>query len=616
MNRYGLLCRCIYEDHQITQRELAKKMNISLGTANGLVKQCLDSGLIEMTDDGHYILLKKGGELLEQFRVDGALIIAAGFGSRFVPLTFETPKGLLEVFGERMIERQIKQLHEVGIHNITIVVGYLKEKFDYLIDKYDVKLLYNNEYSTKNTLTTLYHAREILRGRNMYLLSSDNWMRKNMFHTFECGAWYSAVHTDDETSEWSLNLNKKNLIQDVQIGGHNCWFMYGPVFMSAQWLEQFLPVLEEYYHLPGTEPFYWEHVYKELLDGTAMKRLIDGGIKQINGIPVHNLDHRLFDMYANLQSNTNVYEFENLEELRQFDTRYQTRSDNEAMELIAKVFQIPESEIHDIRCLKAGMTNKSFLFQVNNKHYICRIPGPGTELLINRKEEKAVYDTVMPLNITEHIIYFNGDTGYKIAEYYEGARNADAANWDDMKKCMNILKRLHNSGLTVSHHFNMRERIQFYENLCYSHNGIPFEDYQEVRGWMAELLDRLDALNRPELLSHLDGNVDNFLFLPDDTIRLIDWEYAGMCDPLVDIAMAAIYSYYNETDVDRLIETYLDRAPSAEERLAVYSYVALGGFLWSLWAVYKSAIGEEFGEYTLIMYRYAKTYYRKILRNL
>ena len=140
MDKYALLCRCIYEDNQITQREVAKKMNISLGTANGLVKQCLDSGLIEMAEDGHYILLKKGEELLEQYRVDGALIIAAGFGSRFVPLTFETPKGLLEVFGERMIERQIKQLHEVGIYDITIVVGYLKEKFDYLIDKYDVKL--------------------------------------------------------------------------------------------------------------------------------------------------------------------------------------------------------------------------------------------------------------------------------------------------------------------------------------------------------------------------------------------------------------------------------------------------------------------------------------------
>lgn len=97
----------------------------------------------------YLILLEKGKELLKPYKVDGALIIAAGFGSRFVPLTFETPKGLLEVFGERMIERQIKQLHEVGIHDITIAVGYLKEKFEYLIDKYDVKLLYNPEYSCK-----------------------------------------------------------------------------------------------------------------------------------------------------------------------------------------------------------------------------------------------------------------------------------------------------------------------------------------------------------------------------------------------------------------------------------------------------------------------------------
>lgn len=615
MNRYALLCRCIYEDQQLTQREFAKKSNVSLGTANSLVKECLEKELIAMTDDGHYTLLTRGRELLEQFRVDGALMIAAGFGSRFVPLTYETPKGLLEVFGERMIERQIKQLHEAGIYNITIVVGYLKEKFDYLIDKYDVKLLYNSEYSSKNTLTTLYHAREVLRGRNMYLLSSDNWMRENMFHTFECGPWYSAIHTEEETSEWCLIINKKGLIRQVSVGGRNSWFMYGPVFMTAQWLEQYLPVLEEYYHLPGTEQFYWEHVYKELLDGTAVKRLSESGIRQVGDIPVHKLDPHLYDMYANLQSETNVYEFENLEELRRFDERYQTRSDNKAMELISEVFQVEESRIHDIRCLKSGMTNKSFLFQVEDKHYICRIPGPGTEQLINRKQEKEVYDTVKLLGLTEKIVYFNGDSGYKIAEYYEGARNADAGNWKDMEKCMDILNRLHNSGLTVGHRFNIRERINFYEKLCLNQNGIPFEDYKEVRDQMAELLNRLDAANRPERLSHLDGNVDNFLFLTDGNIRLIDWEYAGMCDPLIDISMAAIYSYYNEQDVDRLMETYLKHIPTDEERFVVYAYIALGGFLWSLWAVYKSAIGEEFGEYTLIMYRYAKTYYRKILRN-
>ncbi|MEG0687921.1 MAG: choline/ethanolamine kinase family protein, partial [Hungatella sp.] len=267
-------------------------------------------------------------------------------------------------------------------------------------------------------------------------------------------------------------------------------------------------------------------------------------------------------------------------------------------------------------CLKAGMTNKSFLFRIRDRHYICRIPGPGTELLINRKQEQAVYEMVKPLDITEHILYFNGDTGYKIAEFYEGARNSDAGNPEDVTSCMQVLKQLHRAHLTIGHRFDMRERIGFYEKLCRSHGNLLFEDYEEVRGWMQELLDYLDKLGRPEYLSHIDSVADNFLFLPDGRIRLIDWEYAGMCDPLIDVAMCAIYSYYDEDEVERLMQIYLERTPTQEERLVMDAYIALGGFLWSLWAVYKASLGEEFGEYTIIMYRYAKTYYRKFLQNL
>ena len=157
MDRHGLVCRAVLEQPDITQRELAGKLDVSLGTANGLIKDCLAKGYIgeksSQKGKARWRLRAEGQKLLDQYRVDGALIIAAGFGSRFVPLTFEMPKGLLEVFGERMIERQIKQLHEVGIRNITIAVGYLKEKFEYLIDKYGVELLYNPEYTSKNTLT-------------------------------------------------------------------------------------------------------------------------------------------------------------------------------------------------------------------------------------------------------------------------------------------------------------------------------------------------------------------------------------------------------------------------------------------------------------------------------
>ena len=146
-----------------------------------------------------------------------------------------------------------------------------------------------------------------------------------------------------------------------------------------------------------------------------------------------------------------------LEELRLFDERYQNHSDNAAMDLVSRVFKVPESHITDIRCLKAGMTNKSFLFRVDGAHCICRIPGPGTELLINRREEKEVYDTVASLGITEEVLYMNPDTGYKIARYYENARNAAADNWKDMEICMGIVRKLHQSGLTVDHSFDIRE---------------------------------------------------------------------------------------------------------------------------------------------------------------
>ena len=233
MDRHGLVCRTVLEQPDITQREMAQKLKVSLGTANGLIKECIGMGYIAERGDGAagsgWELTGEGKRLLKGYKVDGALIIAAGFGSRFVPLTFETPKGLLEVFGERMIERQIGQLHEAGVTDITIAVGYLKEKFEYLIDKYDVKLLYNPEYPDKNTLATIHRSRKVLEGRNMYVLSSDNWMRENMFHAYECGAWYSAAYQHGETKEWCLSFNKRGRITDVTSG--SC--MDRPIFPGS-----------------------------------------------------------------------------------------------------------------------------------------------------------------------------------------------------------------------------------------------------------------------------------------------------------------------------------------------------------------------------------------------
>ena len=386
MNRQVLLLRGIIENKNITQRGLVKTTGLALGSVNKLIRKSIEEGLIEAGEklaqhrSDSYRLTEKGMSFMKPYRVDAAVIMAAGFGSRFVPLSFETPKGLLKVFDEPMVERQIKQLHEAGISDITVIVGYMKEKFEYLTDKYGCRLIYNPDFETKNNISSIYYARQALKGKNAYILSSDNWIRENMYHGFEGGAWYSAVHFEGETSEWVLVTDKKGRITDTYPGGRDCNCMMGPAYFSRDFSDSFLPVLERYYKMPGSSDYYWENVLMDMLNGTAYKRL-----NAFYGrIPELELCSKL-EMSINLQPKDNVYEFENLEELRLFDKKYVNDSGSEAMQLVSRVLKVPESEIQNIRRLKAGMTNNSWLFTVNEESYICRIPGKGTEKLPTRQ---------------------------------------------------------------------------------------------------------------------------------------------------------------------------------------------------------------------------------------
>ena len=622
-NHYVILLRTLLEKPESTQRELAKQADVSLGKLNQEITACCELGYLSRsseTEGGRgrnvaFTVTEKGREMLAGYRVDSALILASGFGSRFVPLTYETPKGLLPVFGERMIERQIRQLHEAGITDITLMVGYLKEKFDYLIDKFGVKLIYNPEFSCKNTLATMYHAREVLQGKNCYILSSDNWMRENMYHHYEPYAWYAASFMPGPTREWAMQFGKNGVLKDVHVGGEDDWCMYGPVYFTREFSEKLLPLIEAYYRMPGTEQFYWEDVL----------------IRNLKTLP---------PMHVNRQPAEQIYEFENLEELRQFDPSYLENSGSEAMALVSRVLEVPESDIVEIRCLKAGMTNKSWLFRVRESaeslrrghSFICRIPGPGTGKLINRKQEAAVYRAVQPLGITEELIYFDPESGYKISRYYAGARNADFSKPAERKSCMAMLKKLHNSGVQLGHAFDIRERLGYYESLCRAGgHEISFEDYPEIREKAGAVLRWLEGLNRPRTICHIDAVKDNFIFT-EEGLKMIDWEYCGMADPLIDIAMAAIYSYMSYEEARELLADYL-AAPCTEEEgnavgagiadggegidllnLIVTAYMGLGGLLWALWCDYKISLGESFGDYTLRMYRYFKDSYQ-ILHN-
>jgi CTP:phosphocholine cytidylyltransferase-like protein/thiamine kinase-like enzyme len=515
------------------------------------------------------------------YKVDNAIILAAGFGSRFVPITYELPKGLVSVKGEPMLERQIKQLKEKGISEIIIVVGYLKEKFDYLIDKYNVKLVFNPEYAVKNNIASLYYVRDSL--KNSYILYADNWIKENIFNSSEEKSWYSCVYKEGPTSEWCVETDKTGRITNVTIGGHDSWVMYGPVFFTQPFSGSFAKKIEEYYKMPGKENYMWENVFIDEL--------------------------RHFDLYINKQDGNNVYEFETIEELRRFDQDYYDKTPNVLLKTIENVFNVKENEIVDIKNLKAGMTNRSFVFSINNKPYIFRLPGEGTDKLINRKQERAVYTAIKNLGVSDEVIYFDENTGYKITEYYKGARNTDAKNREDIEISMEVLRKFHQCGLKVGHSFDIESEISRYITLSNERNAIRYSDNEETYGKMKDLIALVKKMNVPQVLCHIDSNPDNYIRLADGSLRIIDWEYSGMCDPLMDISMYSIYSYYSKSEMDELLKMYLQREPDKDETTRLYIYAALGGYLWAIWTEYKQSFGVEFGDYGMKMYRYAKDFY-------
>ena len=136
---------------------------------------------------------------------------------------------------------------------------------------------------------------------------------------------------------------------------------------------------------------------------------------------------------------------------------------------------------------------------------------------------------------------------------------------------------------------------------------------------MLELEAYLEAQPKVWTLTHIDAVPDNFLFVEKNggtEIRLIDWEYAGMQDPHVDVAMFCIYALYNKRQVDHLIAAYFTEGCNESIRIKIYCYIATCGLLWSNWCEYKRNLGVEFGEYSLRQYRYAKDYYRIVQKEL
>lgn len=277
------------------------------------------------------------------YNVDNAIIMAAGVSSRFAPLSYEKPKALITVNGEVLIERQIRQLREVGINEIVVVVGYKKEQFYYLKEKFGVIIVENPEYNTRNNNASIYVAQKYI--HNSYICSADNYFTQNPFTKMVEESFYSVVYSNGKTDEWCVDIDNNEYITGVKIGGENSWYMLGHVFWSDSFSEKFLGILNDEYNLPQTKNLLWESIYINHIDELKMK------VKKYD------------DNY--------IFEFDTLDELRNFDKSYINDTKSKILKKIAKQNNCIEKDIVDVSVIKdeKGINAIGFQYKINNEKY-------------------------------------------------------------------------------------------------------------------------------------------------------------------------------------------------------------------------------------------------------
>ncbi len=169
--------------------------------------------------------------------------------------------------------------------------------------------------------------------------------------------------------------------------------------------------------------------------------------------------------------------------------------------------------------------------------------------------------------------------------------------------------------MKVEHDFNLFDQIDRYESL--RGKTSIYRDYEQTKQKVLALKPFIESHIEQRVLTHIDAVPDNFLFVNIDgkeEIKLIDWEYAGMQDPHVDIAMFCIYAMYDDNQVDRTIDYYFENSCPIDVHIKIYCYIAVCGLLWSNWCEYKRSLGVDFGEYSLAQFRFAKIYSDKAMK--
>lgn len=514
-----------------------------------------------------------------------AIILAAGKSNRFAPFTYEKPKGLFRVKGEILIERQIEQLREAGIKEIYVVVGYMKEKFFYLEQKYPgLKLIVNNEFGKKGNLYTVYIAREYL--KDTFICCADHYFLSNPF-TYENTnnhSWRACTYITGKFREFAVTVSDAGVITETSIGGHDSLAQVGCAYMNEAFSSRFRDFMEDEINDFGVASMFWEEFY---------------------GRHMHQLT-----FFCREFEPGQILEFESVDDLRAFDSEFLLNVDSEIIENITKTLHCIPNDIGNIAVINAGLTNVSFGFDVDGVRYVYRHPGGTAGNLINRQAELFAQFAAKDIGIDRSIIDMTIE-GWKISYFVKNARNCDfEANEAQLIRGMEMLHQLHTVDVPVSAGVKVFDDVEEAKKLMEIASATKGHLTKEFAP-LIKKIDRLYSVIKEDaqrlgyglVLCHNDTYEPNYLYDDSGEMFLIDWEYAGMNYAANDICCILCRYDWTDEQIARYLHYYIGRELSEDEKRFYYGFIPISAFYWFGWGLYKGSVGDDDSFFFLPAYR-------------
>lgn len=517
---------------------------------------------------------------MEPCKVNNAIILAAGGAAKSSKSFYSLPKGLYVKNGEPLIERQIRQLQEAGITDITVVLGYRQELYLYLEKKFGVKLS-NTPAIEKGNVVTLNAVKDRL--SRTYICNCDNYFVENPFSLYEYSAFHSTVNKKDCIKEVQVRTNRSGRIVSsfTARGPGECF--YGHAFCDEKFSRRLVEYLDEDLDVFRVDMMFWEEL--------AIRHIED------------------LDWFVRRYSTDFLYEFDTISEIQSVETLFINDVSNKMTDRICKVLDCRPEDVHDVVILDKGMTNINLTFMVGDEKYMFRYPGESSWELTSKRREVISQNLATRLGLDESTIYID-EAGCKISKYRDNLIDLSQIWWTDTDlvcRCARMMRKLHDGTSLIDPagmEFDPVAEGDRLMKLGGARKGDLSKPFGEIREKAILLRDYYKKDGWADVICHHDWKYDNIL-TDGAFFDVIDWEYGSLNDPGADLLRLLMGRDYDSDIFNAILDAYFDHKTTKEEKLHVIAAFVPMCYYWLGWLMYQESLGNNGFYWTILYYQTA-----------